>query len=295
MVLIQLTLVGLTNERLGMMMKKTSILCYEGEGFNEGELNNAAGGQGGQAGQEGQEGQEGQAGQAGQAGQEGKTFTQEELNKILADDKRKHQEKYKQLEDSYKELLQNQNLTQDERDKMKSRLDDLQKSYRTKEQQIEYEKKKAQEEWEEKLKEENERADKWENMFKKETMDRSLQDAAMGTDAFNPNQIVSLLRPYTQLKDDEESGSLKAMVDFPDIDEKTGEPVNTLRTPQDAVKRMRELPKMYGNLFKSNVVSGVGAGNASGTGDLDSMDYSKLTPEQYRKNRDQIKKRLSGN
>jgi len=60
----------------------------------------------------------------------------------------------------------------------------------------------------------------------------------------------------------------------------------------EAVKRMRELPKVYGNLFKSNVVSGVGAGQAS-VGDPDNIDYANLTAEEYRKHRDAIKKRLS--
>jgi len=82
------------------------------------------------------------------------------------------------------------------------------------------------------------------------------------------------------------------MVDFADVDEKTGEEVRTLRTPADAVKRMRELPKIHGCLFKSNVVSGVGAGQGS-SGDVDSMDYTKMSQEEYREKRDAIKKRLA--
>jgi len=72
------------------------------------------------------------------------------------------------------------------------------------------------------------------------------------------------------------------MIDFPDIDEKTGEEIKTLRTPMDAVKRMKEIPKIWGNLFKSNVVSGVGAGQgvAPGTGEI---DPTTLTSEQYMK------------
>lgn len=221
----------------------------------------------------------------------GKTFTQEDLNKILADDKRKHQEKYKQLEGSYQELLENQNLTKDERDKLKARLEDVQKSQRTKEQQVEYERKQAEEKYENELKTTMEQKEYWEGLFKQETLDRSLQDAAMVADAFNPNQIVGLLKPYTELKEDE--GKFVPMVDFPDIDEKTGEEIRTLRTPSDAVKRMRDLPKMYGNLFKSNVVSGVGAGNAPGAGAADNLDYRSMTPEQYRKHRQAIKDNLS--
>ncbi|RLE45811.1 hypothetical protein DRJ25_05120 [Candidatus Woesearchaeota archaeon] len=219
-----------------------------------------------------------------------RVFTQEDLNKILAEDKRKHQERYKQLESSYQELLQNQNLTTEERDSLRSRLEDLQKSFRTKEQQAEYERKQAEEKYRNELETATKRAEHWENLFKKETTVRSLQDAAAGADAFNPNQIVGLLSPFTELKEVE--GKLMPMVDFPDIDEKTGEEIRTLRTPVDAVKRMRELPKMYGNLFKSNVVSGVGAGNAGPSANADDIDYSSLTPDQYRKHRKEIKERL---
>lgn len=220
-----------------------------------------------------------------------KTFTQEDLNRILADDKRKHQEKLKQVEGNYQELLKSQSLTKEERDKLKSDLQDLQKSQLTKEQQLERERKEAEEKYKNELKSEMERANHWEGLFKKETVNRSLQDAAMGAEAFNPNQIVGLLQPFTELKDVE--GNLSPMVDFPDVDEKTGDEIRTLRTPQDAVKRMKELPKMYGNLFKSNVVSGVGAGNAPGTAEVDAIDYSKMTTEQYRKHRQAIKDKLS--
>jgi hypothetical protein len=250
------------------------VLCYEGEGEGEGEGNQ-------------------QGNQPGNAAPQSddKTFTQDDLNRILAEDKRKHQEKLKQVESNYQELLKSQSLTKEERDKLKSQLDDLQKSQLTKEQQLERERKESEEKYRNELKSQMERANHWEGLFKKETISRSLQDAATSAEAFNPNQIVGLLQPFTELKEVE--GNLAPMVDFPDIDEKTGKEIRTLRTPLDAVKRMKELPKMYGNLFKSNVVSGVGAGNAPGTGELDAIDYSNMTPEQYRKHRQAIKDKLS--
>jgi hypothetical protein len=81
------------------------------------------------------------------------------------------------------------------------------------------------------------------------------------------------------------------MVDFQDIDEKDGSEVRTLRTPADAVKRMQELPKVHGNLFRSNVVSGVGSGQAT-PGDGDNFDYANMSPEEYRKNRKAILARV---
>lgn len=268
---------------MNYVSKKTFILMYEGEGNQDGSGNPPAG-----QGLEGGAPNNAGGGEGGEGGQ--RTFTQEELNAILAEDKRKHKEKYEQLESSYKELLSNQNLTKEERDKLQARLEDVQKIQRSKEQQLEHERKQVEEKYETELKTYEEKANYWESLFKKETVARSLQDAASVADAFNPQQIVNLLKPFTELKEVE--GQLTPMVEFPDVDEKTGEEISTLRTPSEAVKRMKDLPKMYGNLFKSNVVSGVGAGNAAGAGELDSMDYSNMTAEQYRKHRDAIKERL---
>jgi hypothetical protein len=219
-----------------------------------------------------------------------RTFSQADLNKILADDKRKHQERYAQLETEHHTLLQSQTLTEEERNKLNDRLADLQGAQRTKEQQIEFDRKKTEEKHNTSLKEAQDRGDHWEELYKKETVVRAILDAASSGDAYNPAQVVDFLEPKTELKDIE--GRLTPMVDFPDIDEKTGKPVQTLCSPADAVKRMRQLTKKHGNLFKSNVVSGVGAGQ--GEVSPSDTDYQSMDPATYRKNRDAIIKQVSG-
>jgi|GEM_PF-3482143 len=264
-----------------MFFKSVSILCFDGD--NGGAGGDAGGATGGEAG--------GNAGgDAGGSGGGDRTFTQAELNKILAEDKRKHQERYAQLESEHRELLQNQSLTEEERKKLNGRIADLQAAQRTKEQQIEFDRKQAEEKHTEALTAAEKRGDHWESLYKKETVARSLQDAAAQGDAFNPAQIVGLLQPMTELKDIE--GVLTPMVSFPDKDEKTGEDVQTLCTPTDAVKRMRQLPKVWGNLFKSNIVSGVGAGQ--GDPAPSDADYKSMDAETYRKNRAAIISRVSG-
>ena len=74
------------------------------------------------------------------------------------------------------------------------------------------------------------------------------------------------------------------VVDFPDTDPTTGEAIVTLHTPESAVKRMKELPAIYGNLFKTGVVSGIGFESATGglaSGQSGKLDVRKLTPQQY--------------
>jgi len=217
-----------------------------------------------------------------------KVFTQDDVNKFLAEDRRKHTQKYEQLEGAYKEALENQNLTSEQRTQLEGKLDELQKTFRSKEQQLELEKKQWEDKYSKEVKEWETKATTWEGKYKESVMARALQDAAIVNDAFSPSQIVALLRPMTKIveKTDDQgkgTGVFEPAVDLTDIDTKTGESMITRRTPEDAVKRMKELPTLFGNLFKANVVSGVGAGSAtgganSGTGRADAR---KITTEQY--------------
>ena len=60
------------------------------------------------------------------------------------------------------------------------------------------------------------------------------------------------------------SGRFNSVVDFPDVDAE-GLPTISVMSPKDAVKRMKALPDIYGNLFKSGVVSGIGSNSATGS------------------------------
>ena len=220
----------------------------------------------------------------------GQTFTQEDINKFLAEDRRKHQEKYQRLEKSYENILRDQTMETTTRTELESELEDLRKSFRTKEQQAEVEKKRQRDEYEQALKAAKSDVIKFQKLYTDTVINQSLQDAAIEGEAFNSQQIIGLLKPMTELRelkdDDGRATGHGPMVDFPDVDEKTGKPIKTLRTPLEAVKRMKELTGTYGNLFRANVVSGVGQGAATGgviSGKTGQIDVESLTPEQYRK------------
>jgi ASC-1-like (ASCH) protein len=266
-----------------LITRPVSILCFDNEGGDPGD-----GGAAAAAAAASPSSGAGADPNAGDGGGE-RTFTQAEVNKIMAENKRKLREQYAQLEEENKELLKNQNLTQEARDKLQARIADLQKAQLTEKQQIEFDRKQAEEKYQAELQTAQQQADHWENLYKKETVDRALLDAASGAEAFNPSHIVALLRPNTELKDIE--GVLTPMVDFPDVDEKTGDPVQTLCSPADAVKRMRQLPKVHGCLFKSNVVAGVGSGQGA-VHDPGDIDYTTMDAETYRKHRSEIKNRV---
>jgi hypothetical protein len=219
-------------------------------------------------------------------------FSQDDVNRFLSDDRRKHGEKYKKLEGAYEDMLADKTLATEQRERFESELHDLQKLGRTKEQQIAYERKQEQERFKQEVTGYKESANKWEHMYKDSAIQRALQDSAIAAGAFNPAQITGLLRPMTEMRPvvdadgNELADQMVPKVDFQDINEETGNAEITLRTPQEAVQRMKELPEQWGNLFRANVVSGIGSGAATGgvtSGEGGRIDVTKLTSEQYRK------------
>lgn len=207
-----------------------------------------------------------------------KTFSQDELNKILAEDKRRHQQQFQKLEKQLSDTLTSAKLTNEERTKLEESLEDVRKQLRTKEEQAKLEKKQLEDKYTGELSQLAKRAEAAEQRYVDSTIARSLQDAAVGGDAFSPNQIVTILRPMTKMVED------KPMIDFPDISAETGEAIVKQMTPEEAIKRMKQLPETYGNLFKSGVVGGIGAASATGgltPGSNGKVDVSKLSMDQY--------------
>ena len=205
-----------------------------------------------------------------------KTFTQAEVNKIMAEDKRKHQAQAQKLEAKLNETLTNVKLTNEERTKVEESLEDLRKQFRTKDEQSKIERKALEDKYTNEVTTLKQRAEIAEQKYVDSTISRAIQDAAIVGDAFSPNQVVVLLRPMTKMVGD------TPMIDFPDVEADTGNPIVKQMTPTEAVQRMKQLTDIHGNLFKSNVVGGVGAGSATGgTPGSGKVDVKKLTMEQF--------------
>lgn len=220
-------------------------------------------------------------------------FDQEAVNKIvqdrLAKDRKKNEEKYRSLEATYKDLLANEAISAEERTRLETAYEDLQKQHRTKEEQAKHEKRQLQDKYENELQQYKEDAARWERQHKDFMIEKSLLDAAVANDAYMPEQIYDIVRKWTKLVDvtDENgkpTGRLTPVVDLPDFDTDTGKPILTQRTPQEAVERLKE--KLQPNLFKSNIVSGVGGNSSTGgvtPGANGAIDIAALTPAQFAK------------
>jgi len=220
-------------------------------------------------------------------------FDQDAVNKIvqdrLAKDRKKHEEKYNALKTNYEDLLGNHSLSEEERERIQVQYEDLQKQHRTKDEQAKHDKLKLQEKYEGELQQYKDDAAKWETQHKEYMIQKSLTDAAIAHDAFMPDQIYDIVRKWTKLVDavDESgkpTGQLMPVVDLPDVDADTGKPIITQRTPLEAVERLKE--KLQPNLFKSNVVSGLGGNSTTGgiqPGADGRIDQGDLTTEQWMK------------
>ena len=225
----------------------------------------------------------------------GKSFNQDDVNRFLAEDRRKHQSALAQVEAKLQEALTDKDMTEATRKALEDNLSSIQGQLRTKEQQLALEKQQLEDSHNVEMVDLKKKVTFWEALYRDSTVERSLQDAAVKNEAFNADQIVVILRPQTKLLEvvDEASGKptgkYRPMVTMDDVDTKTGEPVTMVRTPAEAVKRMKELPETYGNLFKSGVVSGIGAGQAtsgSALGKGGKVDVRKLSAQQYRELRE---------
>jgi hypothetical protein len=224
----------------------------------------------------------------------GKTFTQDDVNRIVAADRRKLEEALKKTEKQYQELLASQSLTEQERKALQANLEMVQGQLRSKEEQLLLEKKQVEEAYAGKLQEMEKKATHFETMYRDSTIERALQDAAVKHEAWSPSQVVSLLRGQTKMLEETDpktgklTGKYKPVVEMQALNTTTGEMETKAYTPDDAVRKMKDTPDIWGNLFRSGVVSGIGAGTATGglspgqSGRLDAAAIRKLTQEQYR-------------
>lgn len=217
----------------------------------------------------------------------GKALTQEQVNKLLADERRKHQEHTKKAIGELEALKQKAQLTQKERDDLDKRISQMHDEMLTKEELAKKEQDRLRKAHETQVKELTSDRDSWRDRFTDAAITRSITDAAAKNEAFNPLQIVRLLQPDTRLveeldKEQQPTGKFVPKVRFNDVN-KEGEPVVLELTPTEAVKRMREMDD-YLNLFKGEGIGGLGQNNQPGSKKPDLKELAK-DPEAYRKAR----------
>lgn len=220
------------------------------------------------------------------------TISNKKMNAIVAAEKRKFQEQQQQTIKQLETLQKAKGLSDKEKDGLASQIEDLKNSMLTKEQLAAKEREKLQNEHREKLTEQQQKAEKNWKLYEESTIKRSIVDAASTNDAYRASQIVEILEKKTQLVEDKDGdgrglGTFTPHVKFPDT--KDNKPIILDLTVEEAVKRMKDMPDEFGNLFKSGVVGGLGGSGGTGGGGATDKE-APADPEKFRIWREKQKK-----
>lgn len=222
-----------------------------------------------------------------------KTYTEQQFNELLnrkvAEDRRKTEERTKQLVQELNTLRESTNLTQQQKEDLQRRTEELESTYRTAEEQKKMEIGRLEEKFNTETTKLKKDRDTWETRHNDLLTSVDINRAAQKYGAFDPDQIEAILRPWTKVT--ETNGVYTPKVKFPALD-REGKPVVLDLTIAEAVKAMVEWPDKYGNLFKSTANKGLGSGtNGSSNGNI-RLDLESMSPQQYKENREKVHAQL---
>lgn len=202
----------------------------------------------------------------------------------LQDQNKKH---VSRIESEYTQLMERHGTTEEEKESLANAVEDLRKQYRTAEEQAKIDKKRSEGEFQTQLKAANEKSEFWETKYTDSTIEVAISSASSKAEVWDVAQVIKLLRDQTKLveevdDDGNKTGKTVAMIELEDVDSESGKPFVALRSPDEAMERLRTLQP---NLFKGNLIPGVGgtASDYSNTGANGKAIVKDMSPEDYRK------------
>ncbi len=209
------------------------------------------------------------------------TFTQEQVNTFIADEKRKMQTKQREMATELKTLKSNSALSTDEKDTLQARIDELKSQYQSKDERAKEDSDKKQKEYDTALTGMTEERNQWASKHSDLLIRTEITKSAADNKAISVEQISAILGPKTELVedlDDEGSpqGSFSPRVKFPDVN-KEGNEIELILTVNEAVQRMKKIER-YGNLFEGDKKGGAG-GIGSSSGGTGKTDLAKLAAD----------------
>lgn len=221
-----------------------------------------------------------------------KTYTEEEVKKLVETEtgkvKVERAATVKQLED----LKKAQGLSAKEKGDLQARIDELQNLNLSKEEQARLQGERLQTEYQQKEETLKGEVSHWQSQYAGYRIENEIFRSASEGKAYSPQQMVDFLRPKTKLIERKEQVEGKEIVRYEPIvqfadRDKDGKPVELMLTIGDAIKRMKELPEQFGNLFKSEANGGTGlmnGGPGPGTAgfrtDMSAEEYAKFRKTQ---------------
>jgi hypothetical protein len=215
-------------------------------------------------------------------------FSQADLSKMIAEDRKKTSQQVATIQKTLEETLTSKNLTVKEREELAAKLDDVQRQSMTREQALAHDKKQAEDAAKTRVAEAEKREKAWEAKFKEQLVESTLDKVTADPDFFQPSQVKTILKGFgVQLEQvrDEATGQMtdRYEVVVPNFEDRNGagEKVFSKYTPEQAVKRMKELSAVYGNMVRSSIVSGIGSGSGAGVATGQGIDPRNMSTAQY--------------
>lgn len=230
----------------------------------------------------------------GDAGNTGKTFTQDDLNKILAKEKRSMQAK---IDEAVKQI-ETLKIAEEDREKLQDQIKILKTENVSKETKLTRDLENLRKKYEADTKQISEEKETWQKRFADAMIRQSVTSVASANLAFDPDQIHAQLKDNLVLResvDDEgkPTGEFEVIVaGFRDKD-KDGKEVKIDLSVTDAVKRMRDMTERFGNLFRTEANSGLSLhGSKPPEGEDKGPDLKD--PAKYREWRKKNKEKVFG-
>ena len=218
-----------------------------------------------------------------------KTFTQSDVDKIVTAEKEKVKRNYANTITELEKVKKTANLSQEQVESLTVQIDTLKRESMTKEELAKEELAKKENEYGEKLKTTESEKESWKARYTEESISRALMDAAITNDAFNPEQIIAIMRPNTRLeeeiKDGKKTGKYITKVTVNTVD-KDKKPITLDLSASDAVKKLKE-NQAYANLFKSSIKNGIHLNNVFNP---NGPDNKPLSTAEYIKARNESRK-----
>lgn len=221
------------------------------------------------------------------------TYTQAQLDQAIAQEAAKAKKERDGIVSQLETLKKSQTLTAKEKQELQTKIDELQSLNLSKEQIAQQEAEKLRKTHTDELNNLSGERDRWKGEYETYRMRSEILAAASSSNAYNADQLVELLLPKTkliELKENvggQEVTKYQSIVKFSDKD-KDGKPVVLDLSIGDAIKRMRELPETFGNLFKSDAKGGTGLLNNGGSPANKVGIRPGMSQEEYMKIRGQL-------
>jgi len=214
----------------------------------------------------------------------GKMLTQEQMNSIIAKEKRVWLEQRDEMLTKIESLQSKSSLSDEERASFEEEVKNLRNMGKTKENIAKENLERQQKEYQLKLEKLTKDLEEWKGRYTHETIISSIESEAVKANAFNPQNIVDHLGGRAKLvpeldEEGKETGKLITQVTFTDVGE-DGKEMDVNMSIQEAVTRMTQLPDRYGNLFSTTKTQGLGL-IMNDKAPAGKPDFAKMSAEEW--------------